>query len=816
VKTLHALLLAAATGTAAAAAPPPLPVAAPAAAGMSAGRLARIDEAVAESIAKRECPGAVVLVGRHGKVVYRKAYGNRAVAPVVEPMTVETVFDVASLTKPVATATSVMVLVEEGKLRLADRVAKILPEFAAGGGERDRVTVEQLLTHRAGLAADDPMALYVGSPKEIFERKYRQPLVSAPGSRFLYSDAGFEVLGELVARVSSLPLEEFARRHVFLPLGMTQTEFRPGGKGRIPVARIAPTEKISGAFRRGEVHDPRAFALGGVAGHAGLFSTADDLARYAAAMLKGGSPVLSPAGVAAMTRPRSYGDADLRALGWDVATTYASNRGDLFPPGSYGHTGWTGTSLWIDPTTQTFVILLTNRNHPDESGNVVALRGKVASIVASAISDANPEELRRASERIAVLSAAGSRTGTPGAPSARPSKEKERAVATARVPGQVRSGIDSLEEESFAAISGLRVALLTNQTGLTRDGRSTIDVLASEKAKKAGVTLVRLFSPEHGIRGLLDERVDDATDEKTGLPIRSLYGDTKESRRPKPEDLAGLDAVVVDLQDAGARSFTYLTTMGYVMEEAAKSKVKVVVLDRPNPITAEKPEGPLADDDKLSFIAYHAVPVRTGMTIGELALLFNAERKIGADVSVVKLGAYSRDLWYDETGLPWVNPSPNLRSVTGAALYPAVGLLEATNVSVGRGTDAPFELVGAPWMDGLRVASTLNARGLPGVRFTPVRFTPASSVFKGEACSGIRITLVDRGALDAVALGVHLMTALRDLHPKEWETKNANRLLVSEAAMTRLERGETAGEIVSGWTASLMEFERRRAAFLLY
>ena len=786
---------------------------------MSAERLARIDAVMEESIARKECPGAVVLVGRRGKVVFRKAYGNRAIVPAVEAMTADTVFDMASLTKPLATATSVMILIEEGKLRLADRVAKLLPAFASGGGARDQVTVEELLTHRAGLAPDDPMALYVGTPAEIFERKYRQPLAQAPGARFVYSDAGFEVLGEIVRKLSGLPLDEFARQRIYVPLGMTETEFRPGGKGRIPLSRIAPTERINGEVRRGAVHDPRAYALGGVAGHAGLFSTADDVARFAAAMLKGGAPVLSPAGVAAMTRPRSYGDGDLRALGWDVETHYASNRGDLFPPGSYGHTGWTGTSLWIDPATRTFVIILSNRNHPDESGNVVALRGRIASIVASAITDAKVEVLREASEETTLLAAVGTARTAPGntnAPSARASNEKEGAVAPPRVVGQVRPAIDVLEEKSFEPLKGLKVALLTNQTGLTRDGRSTIDVLNSPKARAAGVTLVRLFAPEHGIRGALDEKVSDSVDEKTGLPVRSLYGDTRESRRPKSEDLAGLDAVVLDLQDAGTRFYTYLTTMGYVMEEAAKAKVKVVVLDRPDPITAGKPEGPLADLDKLSFTAFHAIPVRTGMTIGELARLFNAERKIGADLAVVKMENYSRDLWYDETGLPWVNPSPNLRSVTGAALYPGVGLLEATNVSVGRGTDSPFELVGAPWMDGLRMAATLNARGIAGVRFTPVRFTPASSVHKGVDCSGVRITLVDRKALDAVALGIHLMTALRDLHPKEWDATNANRLLASTAAMTRLGRGDTAAEIVGGWTASVMEFEQRRAAYLIY
>jgi uncharacterized protein YbbC (DUF1343 family)/CubicO group peptidase (beta-lactamase class C family) len=824
-----------------AAALPAPPPASPASAGMSAARLSRLDAAIAESIAKKECPGAVVLVGRRGRVVFRKAYGNRAVAPTVEPMTVDTIFDMASLTKVVATATSVMTLVEDGKIRLQDRVAKLIPEFASGGGARDQVTVEELLTHRAGLAADDPMALYTGTKKEIFERKYVQPLVAAPGAKFRYSDVGFEVLGELVERISGLPLDEYAAKRVFAPLGMKETGFLPLSPSPSPsspskkspsssllssvsLSRIAPTERINGEIRRGVVHDPRAYALGGVAGHAGLFSTADDLARFCAAMLKGGGGVLSPAGVASMLRPRFYGDGVLRGLGWDVGSSFSSNRGDLFPLGSVGHTGWTGTSMWLDPATDTFVILLTNRNHPDESGNVVPLRGKVATIVASSITDISSKALVDASARVAELAAIGSARApsqNPSAPSApapaaRSSSGKEGAAAPARVVGQVRPGIDTLEENSFKQIAKMRIGLLTNHTGLTRDGRSTIDVLASEKAKAAGVTLSKLFSPEHGIRGALDEKVSDSVDEKTGLPIRSLYGDTPESRRPSASDLAGLDAVVVDLQDAGCRFYTYLTTVGYVLEEAAKAKVKVVVLDRPNPIRADLWEGPPADADALTFVAYHPVPIRTGMTIGELATLFNAERKIGADLTVVKMGNYSRDLWYDETGLPWVNPSPNLRSGTQAALYPGVGLLETTNVSVGRGTDTPFEQFGAPWMDGPRVAATLNARGIPGVRFTPVRFTPAGSVFKGETCSGVRITLVDRNALNAVSLGFHAATALRDLHPQAWKADRFNRLLVNAAALARFQRGDTAGEITGAWAAAAMEFESRRAKVLLY
>ena len=365
-------ILASLGSLASAAAPPPLETVPPESVGLSAARLTRIDDVMNRSIAKKEIPGAVVLVGRHGKVAFRKAYGHRALAPSVEPMTVDTVFDLASLTKPVATAAAVMTLVEEGRVRLDDPVVAYLPAFGAGGGEREKVTVEQLLTHRGGLVADDPMDLYLGTPAEIFARKYQRRLLNPPGRRFVYSDAGYEVLGELVRLVTGETLDVYARRTVFDPLGMFETEFRPAGKGgKLPVARIAPTEKQDGVFLRGEVHDPRARALGGVAGHAGLFGTADDLARYARALLGDGGGWLSPAGVAAMTRIRDFGDGDLRALGWDVETHYSTSRGDLFPLGSFGHTGWTGTSMWLDPATDTFVIVLSARNHPDGAGNAI-------------------------------------------------------------------------------------------------------------------------------------------------------------------------------------------------------------------------------------------------------------------------------------------------------------------------------------------------------------------------------------------------------------------------------------------------------------
>jgi uncharacterized protein YbbC (DUF1343 family)/CubicO group peptidase (beta-lactamase class C family) len=789
-------------GLPAQASPPPLETVAPEAVGLTPARLARIDDVIAEAIAKKEIPGAVVLVGRHGKVALRKAYGHRALAPSVEPMTADTVFDLASLTKCVATAASMMTLVEDGRVSLGDPVVRHVPAFGAGGGERERVTLEQLLVHRSGLAPDDPMSLYAGTRAEIFGRKHRTRLYQPPGRRFVYSDAGYEVLGEVVRAVTGETLDDYARKAVFEPLGMTETEFRPAGKGgRLPVERIAPTEKVGGVYLRGEVHDPRARAIGGVAGHAGLFGTADDLARMARALLGDGGGWLSPAGVAAMTRIRDFGDGDLRAIGWDIETHYSTSRGDLFPFGSFGHTGWTGTSMWLDPATDTFLVVLCARNHPGGAGNAIPLRTRLASVVAAAVADADVGALRLASDRIAPLAAR-----VPA------SLVRENAPAPS-LSFDVRAGIDVLEASGFAAVKGKRVAILTNATGLTRDGRSLASLLLSEKAKAAGVKVVRFFSPEHGLFTALDEKVSDTVDPATGLPVVSLYG---EKRRPASQDLEGIDAVVIDLQDAGVRFYTYLTSMGYVMEECAKAKVAVVVLDRPNPIGGEVVEGPPADPDRLSFVAVHTIPVRTGMTIGEIARMLNDERRVGSALTVVPLKGWKRSLWYDETGLPWVNPSPNLRSVTQATLYPGVALLETTNVSVGRGTDAPFELLGAPWIDAERLSRTLNARSIAGARFVPVEFTPASSKYAGERCRGIRMTVTDRSALRSVTLGVEIATALRDLHPADWKRERFGELLGSAAALTRFERGDVAGAVVGGWAAEQMEFERRRARFLMY
>lgn len=791
-----------------------LPFAKPESVAVSSARLAQMDGIIDAEIKEHHLPGAVVLVGRNGRIVWQKSYGFRAVEPTREAMTNDTIFDLASLTKIVATATSIMILVERGKVRLSDPVWHYIPELKGDG--RDSITIEQLLIHRAGYAPDFDLREQWTGYDEAIKRLIKEPLRNPPGTRFTYSDLGFITLGEVVRRVSGMPLDQFAQQNIFRPLGMRDTEFRPAASLR---ARIAPTEKRRGqlsylgdsatnagagadVWLRGQVHDPTSYRMNGVAGHAGLFSTAKDLAIYCQMILNGGqyngSRVLSPLSVAEMTRPRLVSNTgNTRGLGWDINTSFSSNRGELFPLGSFGHTGFTGTSIWIDPSSQMFVVFLSNRVHPDGKGDVGPLRGRVASIVAGSITDAAVAQHAR--EQSANYYAEIVKALQQFAP------RNEGTASSVKV----LNGIDVLERDNFKPLAGLRIGLVTNHTGRDRAGLQTIDVLH----KAPGVKLVALFSPEHGIRGLADEKVADSKDEATGLPIYSLYG---EQRRPKPEQLRDLDALVYDIQDVGARFYTYISTLGYILEEAAKAKLPVFVLDRPNPIGGVDVEGPLADSDKLSFTAYSTIPTRHGLTIGELAQLFNRQRNIGADLRVIKMEGWRRWMWFDETNQTWINPSPNMRSLTEATLYPGVGLLETTNVSVGRGTDTPFELVGAPWIEAGKLTDYLNQKGIPGVRFVPVRFTPNASVFKDQQCGGVNIIITDRVAFRPLLTGMEMALALRNLYPNDWKIDSYLRLLVNGDTLERIKRGESARDIVASWNMSLQEFRRARAEILLY
>jgi uncharacterized protein YbbC (DUF1343 family)/CubicO group peptidase (beta-lactamase class C family) len=746
-------------------------------------------------------PGAVLVVGHDGRMIYRKAYGERALEPRREVMTLDTIFDVASLTKVIVTSTAVMQLVEKGKLRLNDPVAKYLPEFAQNG--KDDITVRQLLTHYSGLEPDLDLKIKWEGKQTAYGMAWAETPVDPPGSRFSYSDVNFIVLGEIVERVSGETLDEYATRHIFAPLKMLHTRYLPPTARRGGwIEKIAPTQYDENEHMlRGVVHDPTARRMGGVAGHAGLFSTGDDLAKFAQALLNGGDGILSAMSVEKMTRPEQPPSAPvLRGFGWDIDSPFSSNRGDLLPVGGYGHTGFTGTSMWIDPTTKTFIILLTNAVHPRGKSNAIALRSKVATALAAAmpLTTSEKEALRWQSI-----------TGYNEAQSA------ARRMSSRN--GSVKTGIDVLEEHRFEVLQVAgrkkKIGLVTNQTGIDGDGRRTIDVLA----QAPGVSLDAIFSPEHGVTGTLDTTdVANSKDVATGIPVYSVYGAKDAMRRPPSDVMKTLDAVVFDIQDAGVRFYTYETTLGYFLEGAAQAGVEMIVLDRPDPITGAFVQGPVSDSGRENFTNYGNVPVRQGMTMGELAKMFNVERNINAKLTVVPMEGWQRGDWFDSTGLVWVNPSPNLRSVTEAGLYPGVGLIEGTNVSVGRGTDTPFELLGAPWMKGKEVAAYLNARGIAGVRFVPVTFTPFASNYAGQRCEGVNLLLTERNALDGPELGIELAAALRKLYPADYKMDRLTELLVNQAAYDGLIAGKDPRRIAQDWQEELEKFEVVRKKYLIY
>ncbi len=378
-----------------------------------------------------------------------------------------------------------------------------------------------------------------------------------------------------------------------------------------------------------------------------------------------------------------------------------------------------------------------------------------------------------------------------------------------KIADHTKTGIDVLEAEKFSLLRGKRVGLITNQTGLDSYGHRTIDLLA----RADGVNLIAIFSPEHGIAGVADASVSNQADPPTGLPIYSLYGAT---RRPTSEMLRGIDMLVFDIQDAGVRFYTYITTMAYSMEAAAQQHIAFVVLDRPNPLGGEIIEGPVLDRDRVSFVGYFPMPVRYAMTMGELAQMFNSENKIGADLHVVAMQDWHRRDFYDMTALAWIAPSPALRTLRENFLYPGIEILQVAGVSVGRGTPTPFELLGAPWIDSTALLTELNRRQLKGVRFAATEFTPTSGLYSGALCRGISIDLQDRTTFRPVAAGLQIASSLHSLYPTQFHVEKTIELLGSQSTVDRLARGENPNEIEAGWVDDLNRFRTMREKYLLY
>jgi uncharacterized protein YbbC (DUF1343 family)/CubicO group peptidase (beta-lactamase class C family) len=756
-----------------------------------------VDAIIERAVAEGNIPGAVLLIGHNGHVVHRKAFGSRSLEPVRESMTIDTIFDLASLTKCLATATSIMKLVEDGRIRLGDSVATYLPEFAQNG--KKDITIRDLMTHYSGMPPDLDLKVQWTGRDAAYEMAMREKPINPPGSQFVYSDINFEVLGFIVEKITGQPLNEYAAANIYAPLGMKNTRFLPP-KEWIP--RIAPTQfDEQGHMLRGIVHDPTARRMGGVAGHAGLFSTADDMSIFAEDFLSGFKS-LSRSAIDKMTTPQQPPNATvLRGLGWDIDSPFSTNRGELLPVGSFGHTGFTGTSLWIDPITDTYIVLLTNAVHPRGGKSTVSLRCKVTTAVVQALDLTATEQ-----DKLRLARITGYNELMPAA----------RRIAARN--GDVKAGIDVLETHNFRELHPdanrpIRVGLVTNQTGVDAQGERTADILAHAP----GTRLTAIFSPEHGIAGKLDTTaIGNSEDAATGVPIYSIYGDTDAKRRPSAGALEGVDVIVFDIQDIGVRFYTYESTLGYFLEAAAKSGKEMVVLDRPNPIGGAFVQGPVADAGRESFVSYSKTPVRHGMTIGELAKMFNAERSINAKLTVVPMQGWIRGDWFDSTGELWVNPSPNMRTLTAAALYPGIGMIEASNISVGRGTDTPFELVGAPWVNSIDFAGYLNAREIAGVRFIPVEFTPDTSTYAHQKCNGVQIVVTDRDVLDAPELGIEVASALQSKYSGDYKVAGVDTLMVSKNSVDAIAAGEDPRRVGEQWRDGLERFEALRAKYLIY
>ncbi|WP_255551159.1 sodium/solute symporter [Granulicella sp. dw_53] len=887
--------------------------------GQATPNFASIDTLVNEAIAAHKLPGAVVLVGHNDQIVFHRAYGSRKLAgepdiygkpSPAEPMIEETIFDMASLSKCLSTATAIMQLYEAGKLQFDDPVAKYLPEFAVNG--KEKVTIRELLTHYSGLPEDvdlkDPWGLAAPNKAEGIRRAMNSTLYGPPGLTFKYSDINFITLGALVEKISGTTLSSYAQMEIFLPLHMTDTAYYPAdricgtnhllgaavvmnpprtdGLGSVwdclgdswvadlMIPRTAPTAHDNEGtpatnpdydhLLRAVVHDPTTRRMGGVAGHAGVFSTAHDVGLYAQALLdkllfNTGPFPLKQSTLKLMTTPEQPATAQsgatvftpdgqpskgiaTRGFGWDINTAFSRPRGSIFPIGSFGHTGFTGTTLWMDPASNSYVVLLANAIHPRGGAPISPLRGQVATAAAQALG--LPTLPQSSPEVVAARSVSGS-TSTP-----------------------TLTGIDVLESTHYAALTEvathhqnhLALGVLTNQNGVDAHGHRTIDLLFTDASKAVpGLTLKTIFSPEHGISGTHDDlHLSNDTDPATLLPVISLYGGKESDRRPTHDSLKDLDAVVIDLQDAGVRFWTYEAAMGYFLEAAAAERdqyrhnLEIVILDRPNLVGGEKVQGPVSDPGLESYTDYMPLPIRHGLTFGELARYINGERRLPSPASpnvfaplsvpltVVRMEHWTRDQYFEDTHLPWINPSPNLKSPTAAILYPGVGMIEGTNVSVGRGTDTPFQHLGACWtplksaakkaplgpcapedqIDGAALAAYLTARHIPGVAFASTSFVVAEDSNHypghGQTIQGIALTTTDRNALDTPELGIELLSALHHLYPTRFNLGRAKTLVASVNTMQALSNNEDPHAIAASWAADLNDFKRRRQLYLLY
>lgn len=778
--------------------------------GMDPGLRSQLDSIMHSALVGGAAPGAALAVGRYGQIVHMRAYGRIDTASGAAAMTDSTRFDLASLTKVVATTTAAMILEESGLLDLDRPVSFYLPELNAP--EKAGITVRRLLAHNSGFRSG---ALWRDARglSAFLSAINERPLAYTPGDSTIYSDWGLILTGAVVERITGKPLDDFLQQRVWGPLGMRETGFNP--LAHAPIAsgadcitgvrmdhpllpRIAATE-IDTVYRKrlvhGVVHDENACALGGVAGHAGLFSSVRDLSIFARMMLNGGEHagvrILKPTTIARWTARQ--GPRSSRALGWDTPAP-GSSAGRFFSPRSFGHTGFTGTSMWMDPERGLFVVLLTNRVNPTRANTRhEPLRHAIADAVQQSVRDAPVVEWTPAPEP---------------------------------APRSVVPGADRLFGEFGHLIRGKRVALVSNHSGRLADGTHLADALHRHRDTR----LVALFGMEYNIRSNDYSGPRDAAtviDSATGVPKHNLYG---EMHKPTPAMLDSVDVVVFDIQEVGARFYEHINILGFVMEAAAEAGIEVVVLDRPNPITGLKPDGFVTDEaHRYRFGSYARVPVVHALTMAELAQMYNGERYLrgGAQavLHIVPMLAWRRAMWYDETGLAWRKPSPNLLTLSSLLAYIGTCLFEAVNVSEGRGTDHPFEYIGAPWLEHERTVALLNGLGLAGVRFEPIVFTPEQKPYhgrppelSGERVRGVAVRVTDRNAIRPYRVGVAMLWAIHQLHADKlvWNDQVLERLTATPRLKQMITGGMAPQQIFDAWQEEVADFNARSARYRLY
>ncbi|MGE0325914.1 MAG: exo-beta-N-acetylmuramidase NamZ domain-containing protein [Polyangiaceae bacterium] len=720
-------------------------------------QLSALEQSIQRSIDRGEITGAVVELGRHDGVLARRALGRVQASPATWYLP-ETRFDLASLTKPFTALTCLLVMQDQG-VRLDARVAQYLPEFAARG--KGQITIRDLLLHQSGLPAANPLSDLRG---DAAAQRAHILGIAPSGKRgdFVYSDVNFMVLGLLVEQLGGSSLDQVMQTKLLKPLGLERTGFRrPSAQlgdaeffAPTEVASLIPTDPTSTKGRlQGVVHDPRARALDGVAGHAGLFSTTGDLGELARALLSH-TPPLSEAVTQPMLVPQRFGKK-VRGLGWELRAS---------DPRVFGHYGFTGTSLWIDPARDGYVVVLTSRLYPDGKGTADPLRGAIHRMAHAAYA----ADLGAHSEPVV--------------------------------------GADVLRLDGFATLKGRKVLLLTNEAARLRDGRTTIELLRDAP----NVELVALLSPEHGIDGRHSGLVKNAVDRFTGLPVRSLYADP--SLEVEAKQLAGGDTIVFDLQDVGVRFYTYFSTLHSLLRAAAKTRQRVVILDRPNPLGGEMVAGPLVDDRKPSFVHHARLPLVHGLTAGEFARYVVHTEKLDVQLEVIKLRDWRREMQLSATQ-SWAPPSPNLRTRNAVLLYPLLGPFETTSLSVGRGTDTPFEVIGAPFVDPAALLTELGE--LPGLELKSVTFVPRGSTQRGKACKGLAIRVRDASQFDATTSLLRLADALLKLYPQV-NALRLDDLLANRATLDALRRGEPPDAIQQLWRKELDGYREQRGKILLY